>query len=50
MDRKTNAFWATLTALIVIGAVVLCFIGSTDRLLFARPAIRRTPLQDFSMH
>ncbi len=38
MDRKTNAFWATLTALIVIGAVVLCFIGSTDRLLFARPS------------
>ena len=30
--------FAAILVIIVIGAVVLCFIGSTDRLLFARPS------------
>ena len=38
MDRKTSAFWATLTVLIVLTAVVLCFIGQIKGILFSRPS------------
>ena len=38
MERKTNAFWAALTVLIVIFSLALCFIGINQGVLFARPA------------
>ena len=38
MDRKTNAFWAALTILIVLAALVLCFIGQNRGILFSRPS------------
>ena len=38
MDRKTNAFWAALTILIVFAALVLCFIGQNRGILFSRPS------------
>ena len=38
MERKTNAFWAALTVLIVIFSLALCFIGMNRNVLFARPA------------
>ena len=38
MERKTNAFWAALTVLIVIFSLALCFIGMNRSVLFARPA------------
>ncbi len=37
MDRKVNVFWAALTILIVTFALVLCFIGSRQGVLYARP-------------
>ena len=48
MDRKTNAFWAALTILIVLAALVLCFIGQNRGFCFpARPAIHKAPSQAF---
>ncbi|MBQ8074773.1 MAG: hypothetical protein IJ237_02190 [Oscillospiraceae bacterium] len=38
MNRKTNAFWAALTILIVLAALVLCFMGQIRGILFARPS------------
>lgn len=38
MERKTNAFWAALTILVVLAALVLCFIGLNRGILFARPS------------
>ena len=38
MDRKTSAFWAAVTILIVIAALVLCFIGQNKGILFSRPS------------
>lgn len=38
MDRKTNAFWAALTFLIVAAALVLCFFGQIRGVLFSRPS------------
>ena len=38
MDRKTNAFWAALTILIVLAALVLCFIGQNRGILFSHPS------------
>lgn len=37
MSRKVNVFWAALTVFIVVVALVLCFIGSSQGILFARP-------------
>ena len=38
MDKKTNAFWAAFTILIVLAALVLCFIGQNRGILFSRPS------------
>lgn len=38
MEKKTNAFWGTMTVLIVLFALALCVYGMNRGILIARPA------------
>ena len=37
MDRKMNVFWALVTLLVVLAALLLCIIGSAEGVIYARP-------------
>lgn len=37
MDRKMNVFWALITLLVVLAALLLCVIGAVEGVIYARP-------------